>query len=78
MTCHTTEVEVGERWKENKKKLIFELIPLKQALPMVTLIVGKRREGQTSIVNIATYCDGADDPKRVEFDLKCLEPGTPK
>lgn len=45
---------------------------------MATLIVGRRKDGQTSIVNIATYCDGADDPKCVEFDLKCLEAGAPK
>lgn len=46
---------------------------------MVTLIVGRRKDDQTSTVaSIATYCDGADDPKRIEFDLKRLEPGAPK
>lgn len=44
---------------------------------MVTLIVGKSN-GEKSKATIATYCDGADDPKCIDLDLECLEPGVPK
>lgn len=48
-----------------------------QALPMVTLIVGKRN-GDKSTANITTCCDGVDEPKSIQVDLKGLQPGQPK
>lgn len=46
---------------------------------MVTIIVGKINESNSNqVVDIATFCDGADDPKRTLIDLKNLVPGLPK
>lgn len=44
---------------------------------MVTIIVGKNN-GSKSLADIATYCDGADEPHRITFDLTDLKPGLPK
>ncbi|XP_055325074.1 galactokinase-like [Sitodiplosis mosellana] len=50
---------------------------LPMALPMVTIIVGKRNQTK-STANVVTCCDGADDPTTVSFDLNNLTVGTPK
>lgn len=44
---------------------------------MVTIIVGKI-EPNTNIADIITCCDGADDPRRIRFELNNLTPGLPK
>lgn len=48
-----------------------------QALPIVTIIVGKIKPN-TNIADIITCCDGADDPRRVQFQLNNLTPGLPR
>ncbi|KAJ6634745.1 Galactokinase [Pseudolycoriella hygida] len=50
---------------------------LPMALPMATIIVGKIVPN-TNTADIITCCDGADDPRRVQFELKNLAPGLPK
>ena len=47
-----------------------------QALPMVTVIVGRKTEGSTCRVH--TLAQGADEPTYTEFPSKGLSPGTPK
>lgn len=44
---------------------------------MVTLIVG-RLNGTNDICNIVTLCEGADDPKHIQFSSENLCPGMPK
>lgn len=48
-----------------------------QALPMVTIIVGKRNNTE-STANIVTHCNGADDPTTISLDLNNLNAGMPK
>lgn len=43
---------------------------------MVTIMVGKANPG-SSKADIYTLCDGADEPRRVKFDLCDLKPGKP-
>lgn len=50
---------------------------LPMALPMVTIIVGKVVPN-SSTADIVTCCDGADDPRRIQFQLNNLTPGLPK
>ncbi|KAL7038761.1 hypothetical protein ACKWTF_009687 [Chironomus riparius] len=50
---------------------------LPMALPMVTLIVG-RRNGTPDEVNIHTLCDGADKPDKIQFNTDYLVSGMPK
>lgn len=50
---------------------------LPMALPMVTLIVG-RRNGTPDEVNIHTLCDGADKPVKIQFNTDYLCSGMPK
>lgn len=50
---------------------------LPMALPMVTIIVGKRNNTE-STANIVTHSDGADDPTNISLDLNNLTAGTPK
>lgn len=44
---------------------------------MVTIMVGKKN-GSAALADIVTYCDGADEPHRITFDLTELKPGLPK
>lgn len=44
---------------------------------MVTIIVGKITPNSNT-ADIITCCDGADDPRRVQFQLNDLTPGLPK
>lgn len=44
---------------------------------MVTLIAGKKNDTEAK-VDIVTYCDGADEPNRIQFQLNDLKPGLPK
>lgn len=51
--------------------------PSLQALPMVTMIVG-RKNGTSNECNILTLCQCADLPKQVQFETENLRPGMPK
>lgn len=48
-----------------------------QALPMVTVIVGKCN-GTESTARITTCCNGADEPTSISLDLNKLDAGKPK
>lgn len=48
-----------------------------QALPMVTLIIG-RKNGTKNLCNISTLCPGVDEPKQTQFKSDNLQPGIPK
>ncbi|XP_037038437.1 galactokinase-like isoform X1 [Bradysia coprophila] len=50
---------------------------LPMALPMVTIIVGKVVPN-SNIADILTCCDGADDPRRIQFQLDNVTPGLPR
>lgn len=44
---------------------------------MVTIMVGKIVPN-TNTADIITCCDGADDPRRVRFQLNNVTPGLPR
>ena len=62
-------------WVLTAIKSIFIPI-LIQALPMVTILVGRKTEGDTC--RVETLAEGADDPTYTEFPTKSLSPGSPK
>lgn len=57
--------------------LIVLLLCIFKALPMVTVIVGRKND-DCSDAQILTCCEGADDPAFVKFSTKNLVPGEPK
>lgn len=57
--------------------LLINSLLIPQALPMVTLFVG-RRNGTQDECNIRTLCQGADEPFQIQFSTKNLCPGLPK
>lgn len=65
--------------KHQKIYLVSNTVPFNnhQALPMVTIIVGKVVPNSNT-ADIITCCDGADDPRRVQFQLNNLTPGLPR
>lgn len=66
--------------KFNNSIFNVELFPdhfSSQALPMVTLIVGKCNNTE-STARITTCCNGADEPTSISFDLNKLCVGKPK
>lgn len=44
---------------------------------MVTMIIG-RPNGTLNQCNITTVCEGADEPKQIQFQTENLCPGMPK
>lgn len=50
---------------------------MRQALPMCTIIVGGLKPN-SNVADIQTLCDGADEPRRTDIDLRDLQPGQPR
>lgn len=51
---------------------------LPMALPLVTVVVGRKRPSTTSLSSIVTTSEACDQPIKIELDLANVQPGLPK